>query len=128
MEQQSAQTIVKVFVILAWIGAAFSILGGIGMLLGGGLLSSLMMGSGEDAAMAGIFGALGFAAGIILIGFGVLYIFVGRGLWQHQGWARIVTLIFAVIGLLGFPFGTVIGAIQIWLFGFQKDVKGLFTK
>jgi len=128
MEQQTAQTVVKVFAILAWIGAAFSILGGIGMLLGGGLMGSMMLGGGEEAAMAGLLGALGFAGGIALIGMGVLYIFVGRGLWQHQNWARIVTIIFAAIGLLGFPIGTIIGAIQIWLFAFQKEVKALFGK
>jgi hypothetical protein len=124
MEKSTAQTIVKVFAVLAWIGAAFSVLGGLGMLMGGGLLGSAAMVGGDGAAS--LLGALGFGAGIFLIAIGVLYVFVGRGLWQHQTWARIVTIIFGVIALFAFPLGTVIGAIQIWLFGFQKDVKGLF--
>lgn len=125
MEQATAQTVVKVFAVLAWIGAAFSILGGIGMLLGGGIMGSMMLGS-EDAAAAGIFGMLGAAAGVVMIGLGVLYVFLGRGLWQHQNWARIATIVLGVLALFAFPLGTVIGAIEIWLFGFDKTVKGLF--
>lgn len=125
MEQQTAQTIVKVFAVLAWIGAAFSILSGLGMLLGSGPLAALMS-NGGDAAAASLLGALGAALGVVMLVVGALYVFVGRGLWKHKSWARIVTLIFAVLSLFAFPIGTIIGAIEIWLFGFQKDVKGLF--
>jgi hypothetical protein len=49
------------------------------------------------------------AIGIILIVFGLLYLFVGLGLWKTENWARIVAIVFAIIGALGSAFSLVTG-------------------
>jgi hypothetical protein len=131
MEVNTAQTVVKVFAVLNWIGAAFAILGGLAMVALGPALFSGMLDSTE-AGLAGIIGGSIIFVGIIFIVLGIISVFVGRGLWQHKNWARIVVLVFAVLSVLsivgGNVFGALIGALQIWLFGFDKTVKGLFTQ
>ncbi|MFA5953509.1 MAG: DUF2127 domain-containing protein [Candidatus Pacearchaeota archaeon] len=38
--------------------------------------------------------------GIIFLAFAVLSFFIGYGLWKSQKWARIVAIIFAIIGVI----------------------------
>ena len=38
--------------------------------------------------------------GIVLIILGVIYFFIGRGLWKGKNWARIVESVFSVLGLI----------------------------
>jgi len=134
MEESTAVTVVKVFAVLNWIGSAFAILAGLGMAVLGPAMFSFMATSGDavGTGMMGIIGGFPMVAGIVLLALGVVGIFVGLGLWRHQNWARIVTLIFAVLLLLslfsGNFLGAIIGAIQVWLFGFDKTVIGLFKK
>ncbi len=56
---------------------------------------------------------------------GVVEFLIAYGLWTGQGWARIVAIIFAVIGLLGFPIGTII-SIVILIFLFKDETKAYF--
>jgi len=121
MDKNTAQTVVKVLAVLYWIGAGLSALGALMSLFGSGLG---MMGGG---VFGGLFGALMSIIGIVMLALAVLYAFVGYGLWMHKNWARIVALVLAVIGLLGFPIGTIVGAVIIYLLGFDKEVKDLFV-
>ena len=121
MEKGSAETVVKVFSVLYFLGAAFGILVGLGFLLGGGLL-----GFGLGAVLGGFFGGLLAVLGVVLIVYGVLDLFVGWGLWKHKNWARITAIVLGVLGLISFPIGTIFGILVIYFFGFNEDVKGLF--
>ena|SRR3989338_2131023 len=121
MEKGSAETVVKVFSVLYFLGAAFGILVGLGFLLGGGLL-----GFGLGAVLGGFFGGLLAVLGVVLIIYGVLDLFVGWGLWKHKNWARITAIVLGVLGLISFPIGTIFGILVIYFFGFNEDVKGLF--
>jgi hypothetical protein len=71
-----------------------------------------------------------FAAGAlcwIIFGiFALLYFAVGFGLLKGQGWARIVAIILAIIGLLNIPIGTIISII-ILIYLFKPDVKAYFA-
>lgn len=71
------------------------------------------------------------------IGFGVLYIFVARGLWKGQNWARILAIILSgqliLIGLPFFsfsPFKLFLLAVNIpivWYLAFSPEVKSAFA-
>jgi len=75
------------YVILLWIGAAFSILGGL-------LFTGLMM---SDRNLI----AVGCLGGPLIIALGVFYIFLGLGLWRLKNWARIVVMVLQGLGIAG---------------------------
>lgn len=127
MDKSTAETVVKVWAILSWIGAGLSAIGAIGMLFfaGSGMMM-LLPDLDEVGAETGAMGAFGIFFAVLMIGFAVLYFFVGLGLWRRQNWARITTIVLSVLSLLSFPIGTVIGALGIYFFGFEEAVKNLF--
>lgn len=51
----------------------------------------------------------------VMAALGVFQIFVARGLRRLTPWARIGASVVSVIGLLGFPFGTIISAYFLYL-------------
>ena len=61
----------------------------------------------------------------ITIIFGIIYLLVGVGLFTLKKWARILAIIFAIIGLLNVPIGTIISII-ILVYLFKADVKAAF--
>jgi len=69
----------------------------------------------------------GFVAafGIVMIIIGLIDFVIAYGLWTLQSWARTVAIIFAIIGLLGFPIGTIISIIILWYL-FRPEVKEAF--
>ena len=83
---------VTIIAVLYYIGAVLSVIIGIFFLIGAGFIGALIP----------CFGALGagilIVVGIILIGLAVLGFFIGRGLWRAQKWARIIVIIFSIIG------------------------------
>lgn len=120
MEKGQAEMVVKVLAILYWIGAAFSAIFGLMALFGGSALGAL------GGMFGGFFGAFVAVFGVVLIVLAALYAFVGRGLWQHKSWAKIVAIVLAVLSLLSFPIGTIVGAATIYFLGFNEEVKALF--
>jgi hypothetical protein len=126
MEKETADTIVKMFAGLAWFGAALSLVLGISILIAGPTLGGLLESQGPTAEAEAAM-ELGIGAAIILIIAGLAQIAVGYGLWQHQRWSRFLEIIMGVVSLLIFPIGTIYGIITIWLFGFQRDIRGIFT-
>jgi len=103
---------VKVIAVLYYIGAALAILGALGMLFGAGMMGTMMMGNSQGMLGGGMM-AIG---AVLMIGFAVLGIFVGRGLWNSQSWARIVAIIFAAIYFIMGAFALVGGAVGSGLF------------
>lgn len=55
----------------------------------------------------------------------LLYFVVAFGLWKGQGWARIVAIILAILGLLNFPIGTIISIVML-IYLFKDEVKAYF--
>jgi hypothetical protein len=99
---------VTILAILDFIGAAFCLLGGIGMILGGGFIATMLSQGQGSAGAAGIFAGLGAAAGVFIIIIGGVSALVGFGLWKLKGWARIVSIVlfaisavFQLLGILG---------------------------
>jgi hypothetical protein len=119
MDKSTAEIIVKVYAVITWITAFFTLIGAL-FLLGIGS----MMGTMSSDSM--LVGALGAAAGVFLLALGVFEAFVGWGLWKRQPWSRIAAIVVSVLSLFSFPVGTIIGAVGIWLFGFDETVKSLF--
>jgi hypothetical protein len=100
---------VTILAILNFIVAAFCLLGGIGMILGGGFIATMLSQQGQGSAgAAGILAGLGAAAGVFIIIMGGVSALVGFGLWKLKGWARIVSIVlyaisgaFQLLGILG---------------------------
>jgi hypothetical protein len=97
---------VTILAILNFIGAAFWLLCGIVMILGGGFIATMLSQQGQGSAgAAGILAGLGAAAGVFIIIIGGVSALLGFGLWKLKGWARIVTIIltgiFGALGVLG---------------------------
>jgi len=55
----------------------------------------------------------------------LLYFLIAFGLLAGKGWARIIAIIFAIIGLFNIPIGTIISII-ILIYLFRSDVKAYF--
>ncbi|MES2341061.1 MAG: hypothetical protein V4597_05240, partial [Pseudomonadota bacterium] len=83
---------------MEFIGAGFLLLVG---------LAALVFGSAIAAAFEGGFGELGdviggliVVVGIVMIGLGVLSLFIGLGLLKGRGWARITAIVLTILGAL----------------------------
>ncbi len=126
MDKGTAKVIVQVLAVLSGIGGVFAILGGIFMAIGGTAFTAMMPMQDMPAGAGGVMGAVFIIAAIFILIFGALYLLIAWGLWTFKNWARIAAIVLSVIGLLGFPIGTVISAIVIYLLAFNKDVVKQF--
>jgi hypothetical protein len=84
---------------LYYIGGALVSLGGVGMLTG-----SIYPNNPRVPLLGGVYLVMG-----------LLSFFVGRGIRDLRPWARTAMIVLAVIGLLGFPVGTLINAYILYL-------------
>ncbi|HLC86634.1 MAG TPA: hypothetical protein VJG30_05080 [Candidatus Nanoarchaeia archaeon] len=121
MDKNTAQTVVKVLAVLYWIGAVFGAISGLAMLFGSGAL-----GFTSGGLLGGFLGGFAVLMGIVMLVIAALEAYVGWGLWNFKNWAKITAIVLAVIGLLAFPIGTIVGIVVIYLLGFNNDVKSLF--
>ncbi len=95
--EKSIPTGVKVIAVLNYIGAALAIILALIFFFGAGAMGSLTNKiPGLGLLGAGIFIVLG----VIMLALGILSIFIGRGLWKGQNWARIVSIIFLTLGII----------------------------
>ncbi|MEP7155292.1 MAG: hypothetical protein ABI905_05935 [Betaproteobacteria bacterium] len=62
----------------------------------------------------------GIVMGAVLLAFAVGMFVVGRGLRKLKPWVKIPTIGFSVIGLLGFPVGTLLNGYILWLIASKK--------
>lgn len=123
---------VSILSVLAYIGAVFTLIGGIAMVAGSTLVSTLIEKLVPEYASwstAGV--ALLLFLGIVFILLAVLDYFIGRGLWNGKNWARILVLIFLVLSILSSLsaldiVSIVIAALLIWYLGFNQNVKNYF--
>jgi hypothetical protein len=105
--------------------------GAMGLLLGGSLLL-LAVGAGAIARTSpgdpftAMFTAvlfLVFAAALFISGWANAW--AGRGVQQHRAYARVVTLVLAVLNLFVLPFGTALAIYAFWVL-LHNDVRALF--
>ncbi|MDD9953532.1 MAG: hypothetical protein OXR66_04290 [Candidatus Woesearchaeota archaeon] len=124
MKKSTANTLVNVYAILAWIGAFLALVGGLGMCIFG----VIGAGAANSAVSAGIFGTLGFGFGLFLIAVGIFDLIVGLALWNRKPWARTGALVLSILSVLSFPIGTLIGGFGIYFFGFEEKVRAMFAR
>ncbi|WP_442507873.1 hypothetical protein SH528x_006814 [Novipirellula sp. SH528] len=58
--------------------------------------------------------------GLLYLSLGLLQGFTAVSLWKLRPWARIVAIVLSVIGLIGFPIGTLISAYFLYLLLSEK--------
>ena len=64
---------------------------------------------------------IGKIVGVIVMGIALMSLIAGIGLLSRKPWARVLTLLLAVLDLLAIPFGTVLGIYVIWVM-LQDDI------
>lgn len=118
---------IKILSILFYIFGALGLIMALVFLIGGAGLATMIatQGNTEDEA-AGAFAAGGCMTGIaVLIGLLSLpTILTGWGLSKQKSWARILTIIIAILNLPSFPIGTALGVYALWVM-FNDETKAL---
>ena len=80
-----------------------------------------------DAAVAiPIIGLTGMATVSFLALWSLPSVIIGIGLVRRRPWARIAGIVVSILGLIVFPFGTILGVYGLWVL-FSKDTERLFT-
>jgi len=135
---------VRVISILYYIVSVLMILMGVVLFIGGFAGEGFVKGFGIDRVLE--FGAtenpvdsfvvpliLGslIVGGLLVIAIGILEFYIARGLWLKQNWARILVVVFAVIGFIAaipiFDWGSlIINALIGSYMWFNKGVKRTF--
>ncbi len=136
MDKSTAELWVKIIAIMGFIGAALGLIGGLMMLFGGTFITSLMPTfdqSLESIGGAAVLTAVFVISGILAIALSIFAFIVALNLWKHKNWARIVEIVFAVLGIVSgittFPWGIVnliINGGILYLLAFNKNVIKLF--
>ena len=79
--------------------------------------------SGAQDSLLASAGVLCCFPGILGI---IANIAAGYGLLNYKSWARILVIILAILNLIWFPIGTVIGIYTLWAM-FNDETKALFA-
>lgn len=121
-------THVKVLGILNIAAGVLGICGALVMVLVFGVGASVIAADGDpDAGLViPIIGLTGAAlvAGILILS--VPAIVIGWGLYRFRPWARVAGIVLAVLSLVSFPFGTLLGIYGLWVL-FRRDSERLFV-
>lgn len=98
---------VQIISVIYYIAAVLCAIAGILFIVGANAIVALLVAS---APQLGEVSSLVFIVlGIVLIAIGVLAFFVGRGLWKLKSWARILAIIFAILGVMSAIYSMVKG-------------------
>lgn len=90
-----------------------ALLGGVGLAVREDLAAPILFTVGGLVALfLGVLALPGLAAGV--------------GLLLRQGWARFLAIVVAILGLINFPLGTLIGLYSAWVL-FQDSATDYFT-
>lgn len=106
--EQHIKVLSVLFIILGILGAVAAVAF---LVLGAGSVATILAQDDSNEARVGaawVGGAITFVAAL----FGIMAIpsiIAGWGLSQHKSWARILTIILAILSLPQFPVGTAIG-------------------
>jgi hypothetical protein len=135
MEKKTAELWIKIIGIVGIVMAAIGVLAGIAMLVGGSFFGSLVSMFVPDLGIfgSGLIGSLFMVFGVIIIILDAFLIYTYVNLMKYVGWARIVVMVFAALGVIGgltsLPsgiLGLVINGGIFYLLMWQKEVVALF--
>ena len=73
-----------------------------------------------------ILGIVGSALLLVVLTLSIPGIIAGLGLLKFRPWARILAIVLNVVGLINFPFGTVLGLYGLWVL-LSRETERLFT-
>jgi hypothetical protein len=76
----------------------------------------------RDADATTVLSVLGTVFGLLMVFLALPGLFAGYGLLRHKPWARMWAMIIAVLGLVNFPFGTVIGIYALYVLSQQAAI------
>lgn len=120
---------ITILAILGYIGAGIFLLVALLTLFLGPTIASFL----QNTISAAILAAGSIFLAIFLLITATLEFFIARGLWKGQKWAKIVTIVFASLGVLGalwnLPetlFSLIFNGFVIWYLGFRQEVKDFF--
>lgn len=125
---------VTILAILAFIGGALQLATGAAAIVGGGLVGGLL-GGAEGAAVGGLVAI----SGLFLVVLGIVALLAGYGLWQLASWAWLLTIAWAILGLisaaltlLGGDFASaiisaILPAVVLWYLN-RPDIKQAFGR
>jgi hypothetical protein len=134
---------VTILAVLSFLGAALCLLASAGMFIIGSSAGIAAM-AGRGGNMGGPLAAMGAFAGIACLILAVLYLVNGIGLLKLRGWARLLTILLVLLGIIFGVLGIVramapmmIGlivwdliliAIDVWIlmYMFKPHVKAAF--
>ncbi len=108
--------------------AVLYMIGGISVLIGGFLINIILgdlLGSLSTIPGADVDAGLPMMCWIVFIVIALFYFLIAFGLLKGQKWARTLAIIFAIIGLINIPIGTIISII-ILIYLFKPEVKAYF--
>jgi hypothetical protein len=100
--------------IIGWLHIVFGLLGLLSAfaVFGGTILGGLF--SNSALGMVGI-GLVGTFAAVFLLAISLPGLVGGYGLLRYHSWARILMIVIAVLELIRFPFGTILGIYTLWV-------------
>jgi hypothetical protein len=119
---------VRALAILQIVYASLGLLLGVGIfLLFGGIATIVGFNASLDDSMVAvpILALIGSVAASLIMVLSLPRLIAGIGLLKHHNWARILTMIVSVIGLIDFPVGTALGAYGLWVL-LHRDSAPLF--
>jgi hypothetical protein len=125
MKQLSPQEIHQHITILGWlyiVGYAIFLLIGAFVFT---LLTSIGAISGDEQAMM-ILSLVGTSVGALLVVLAIPGIAAGYGLLAHKGWGRYLAIVVAILGLINFPIGTLVGVYALWVL-MQEQATAYFA-
>lgn len=117
-------------VVLQWIAAIFSIIAGVGLLLGAAAtlnsdvrneISSVLDQEGITGVSPGAISAGVFIGGLVVMGIAIIRVIVAVSLARGHNWARILISVFVILSLLG-GIGALIGGQWIALVSIAIEV------
>jgi len=123
-------THVKIVAILNIVFGGLGVLGAIcfGLLLGGAAsIVGITAPQNEALVAIPILGVAGAFLIPIMLLFSLPALLGGIGLLQYKNWARVLVIVLSVIGLLNFPFGTLISIYSLWAL-LNNDTARLFDQ
>jgi hypothetical protein len=77
----------------------------------------------RDADAVTVLSVLGTVFGLLMLLLAFPGLLAGYGLLRHKPWARLLAMIIAVLGLVNFPFGTVIGIYALFVLSQQAAIE-----
>lgn len=89
------------------------------------LLLSTIGAVSRDPQATMILGIVGTGVGILIAALSIPGIVAGFGLLGQKLWARYLAIVVAVLGLINFPLGTLIGIYTLWVL-FQESAADYF--